>query len=151
MKTGKHYFGMLTEEEQRNFKQACEEVGNDFDYALTRGYNNLYGFIRVNLTWGRTRQGYEYWNEIANSNRTEPPKENHLAQFKRMVLYLFIAFVTICILMAVHTVSYKQGKVDGFNDGADFGTREIQNLMNYNYSKAESIEQCEEMIKQQRK
>lgn len=36
MKTGKHYFGLLTEEEQRNFKEACDETqrAKNFDELM---------------------------------------------------------------------------------------------------------------------
>lgn len=151
MKTGKHYFGLLTREEKANFKKACKNQGVNFDDAMTRCYSNIFGFIRVNLTWGKTKQGYEYWDKIANSKRTEPPNENHLAQFQRMFLYLFITFVAICLLMIAYKAGYDNGRLKGFNEGRDFGTMEVQTLMGYDFAPAESIEQYEEMIKQQRK
>lgn len=141
MKTGKHYYSLLTRKEQSNFKKACKEQWVNFDNAMTRGYNDLFGFIRVNLTWLNTDQSYEYWETIAFSNRTEPPKENHLAQFKRMVLYLFIAFVAICLLMAVHTVSYRQGYDTGYHHGIE----KVDSIVNYEELTPESVEAVQEM------
>ena len=44
MKTGKHYFGLLTEEEQRNFKEACEEQGEDFNAYINKKFESLETF-----------------------------------------------------------------------------------------------------------
>jgi hypothetical protein len=163
MKTGKHYFGLLTDDEQRNFKQACEEQGVNFDDAMTRGYNDLYGFIRINLTWGSTKQGFEYWDKIAGSNHTEQPiekpkktnisyfeDEKPLTTFRLIFVYSIITFVALSLFMIAYKAGYDNGRLKGFNQGVDFGTIEIQNLMGWDAPAAETVEQYEQMIKEQR-
>lgn len=73
MKTGKHYFGLLTEDEQRNFRQACDEQGFEFRRKINIEYHSFSSFICRAFAWSETseNQGYYYWEAIANSNRDE--------------------------------------------------------------------------------
>jgi hypothetical protein len=161
MKTGKHYYGMLTEEEQKNFKDACEEVGNiPFD-ALMESYNmNFEYFISSAFHWRLTKQGIKYWNKIADSNRTEKPKttnisyfedEKPLTTFRLIFIYTIITFVALSLLLIAYKAGYDNGRLKGFNEGRDYGTMEVQTLMGYDFAPAESIQEYENMIKQQRK
>lgn len=168
MKTGKHYFGLLTDEEQRNFKQACEEVGNiSFDYLMESENDDFDSFISSAFRWRVTKQGFKYWDEIANSNQTEQPiekpiekpkttnisyfeDEKPLTTFRLIFIYSIITFVALSLLLIAYKAGYDNGRLKGFNDGRDFGTMEVQTLMGYDFAPAESIEQYENMIKQQR-
>ena len=71
MKTGKHYFGLLTEEEQRNFKQEVDEQVVPFEYMMNANCSSLDALISCAFLWSETKQGRLYWETIANSNRDE--------------------------------------------------------------------------------
>lgn len=152
MKTGKHYFGMLTEEEQRNFKDACEDRRLNFNSMINETYIDFTHFIQRIRPFTGTKQGHLYWFEIITTERTERPKQhnNVLVTFKRIFIYSIITFVALSLLLIAYKAGYDNGRLKGFNDGRDFGTMEVQTLMGYDFAPAESIEQYENMIKTQR-
>lgn len=149
MKTGKHYFGMLTEEEQINFKQACDEQHVDFKELIDSRFANFKSFIEY-IVWSKSSQGYRYWLEVALLNRTEQPY-NNLVTFKRIFIYSMLTLVALSLLMIAYKAGYDKGRLKGFNEGRDYGTMEVQTLMGYDFAPAESIQEYENMIKQQRK
>lgn len=75
MKTGKHYFGLLTEEEQRNFKQACEKLGNiSFETLMRFDWKSFSDFIGSSFRFKYAPKGADYWYNIQHSNRDENRK-----------------------------------------------------------------------------
>lgn len=76
---------------------------------------------------------------------------NNLVTLKRIFIYSIITFITLSLLLIAYKAGYDNGRLKGFNEGRDFGTMEVQTLMGYDFAPAESIEQYENMIKQQRK
>lgn len=165
MKTGKHYFSLLTEEEQRKFKQACEETSytRPFNLVMKTSFKSFHDFIDAIKYWEDTKEGIEYWRKIANSNRTEKPTEKPkttnisyfedekpLTTFRLIFVYSIITFVALSLLMIAYKAGYDNGRLKGFNQGVDFGTIEIQNLMGWDAPAAETVEQYEQMIKEQR-
>lgn len=142
MKTGKHYFGLLTEEEQRNFRQACEEtIGTrPFDEIMTNEYTSFPYFIDSIKYWENTSNGYDYWEEITLSGRTEQPKKN-LATFRLIFIYSVIVFLVMCLLMVIHTASYQQGYKIGYRNGIE----KVDSIVNYEELTTESVEAVQEL------
>ena len=155
MKTGKHYFGLLTEEEQRNFRQACEETGSiSFDYLMESKNDNFDGFISSAFRWKATKQGFEYWDKIASSNREEQPiekpKTTNISYFEEpkpleifsfIFIYSVIVFLVMCLLMVIHTASYKQGYKSGYKHGIE----KVDSIVNYEELTTESVEAVQSM------
>lgn len=65
MKTGKYYFGLLSETEQKRFKANCDE-NPYFEEAILREWDSFNHFINAAFTWYITPEGGLYWSEIAN-------------------------------------------------------------------------------------
>lgn len=139
MKTGKHYFSLLTEEEQRNFKQACEEQTNDLDDKMELIYINFCSFIGSAFYWINTRQGEHYWRNIAESKRDE--KHNGLVTFKRIFIYSIITFVALSLLL----IAYKVGYDNGHNTGYQHGIEKVDSIVNYEELTPESVEAVQSM------
>lgn len=137
MKTGKHYFGLLTEEEQRNFRQACEEQGKDFHWIMNNKFQSFLIFIRGSILFRLTSQGYDYWNEISESNRTKQP----LATFRLIFIYSVIVLLVMCLLMVIHTASYKQGYKIVYRNGIE----KVDSIVNYEELTTESVEAVQEL------
>ena len=163
MKTGKHYFGLLTEEEQRNFKDACEDRRLNFNSMINETYIDFTHFIQRIRPFTGTKQGHLYWFEIITTERTERPiekprttnisyfeDEKPLTTFRLIFIYSIITFVALSLLMIAYKAGYDNGRLKGFNEGRDFGTMEVQTLMGYDFAPAESIQEYENMIKTQR-
>lgn len=70
---------------------------------------------------------------------------------KKLFYASMVLFTVVIACCTCYYVGYYKGRVKGFNDGVDFGTIEIQNLMGWDAPKAESIQEYENMIKKQRK
>ena len=153
MKTGKHYFGLLTEEEQRNFKEACEEQHVDFKELLDSRFANFKSFVQY-IVWSATKQGFEYWDKIASSNRVErhieKPKTTNisyfdepkpLATFRLIFIYSVIVFLVMCLLLVIHTASYQQGYKIGYRNGIE----KVDSIVNYEELTTESVEAVQSM------
>ncbi|MGL4335549.1 MAG: hypothetical protein ACRCST_01555 [Turicibacter sp.] len=141
MKTGKHYFGLLTEEEQRNFRQACSEGACycPFSIIMKKQYENFVHFIN-DIDWFKSSQGYQYWSHIEVSTRTEQPKQP-LATFRLIFIYSLIVFLVMCLLMVIHTASYKQGYKIGYRNGIE----KVDSIVNYEELTTESVEAVQEL------
>lgn len=157
MKTGKHYFGLLTEDEQRNFKEACEEQRDDFNILMGLHYRTFEQFIECGFHWNFTQQGFKYWCEISVSKRDKQPKEKPcielviesikqspkqpLATFRLIFIYSVIVFLVMCLLMVIHTASYKQGYKIGYRNGIE----KVDSIVNYEELTPESIEAVQKL------
>lgn len=141
MKTGKHYFGLLTEEEQRNFKKACEEGAcyTPFSIIMKKQYEDFEFFID-DINWHKSSQGFGYWSDIATSNREQQPKQP-LATFRLIFIYSVIVFLVMCLLMVIHTASYKQGYKSGYRNGIE----KVDSIVNYEELTPESVEAVQEL------
>lgn len=73
MKKGSYYFGLLTDGEKKNYKEAVDILSKkgswDFDKLMDFEFRSLDGFIRWSFILPLTTQGHDYWQNIANSNR----------------------------------------------------------------------------------
>lgn len=62
MKTGAYYFAKLSEKEQGEFRENCD----NFEWLINEEFESFNGFIEAAFFWRNTTQGYDYREEIAN-------------------------------------------------------------------------------------
>lgn len=105
--------------------------------------------VTDNIEFDHNRKTYIEKPKTTNISYFEDEKQ--LTTFRLIFIYSIITFVSLSLLMIAYKAGYDNGRLKGFNEGRDFGTMEVQTLMGYDFAPAESIEQYEEMIKQQRK
>ena len=60
MKKGSEWFKLLSEKEQEEFKENCD----DFEYIMEKECG-FYDFLLSSFIWIETPQGHKYWNEIS--------------------------------------------------------------------------------------
>ena len=60
MKKGSEWFKLLSEKEQQEFKENCD----DFNEAIKNECSFL-TFIAGYFTWEDSPQGWDYWNKIS--------------------------------------------------------------------------------------
>lgn len=140
MKTGKHYFGLLTEEEQRNFKEVCSDRRIVFDFIMNKTYIDLNHFINNIRPFTGTKQGHSYWFEIIEENRTEQPKQP-LATFRLTLIYLAIVYGCLGLLWLVYHIGHQQGYKIGYRNGIE----KVDSIVNYEELTTESVEAVQEL------
>lgn len=98
--TGHYYFNLLSEEEQKQFKENCVNYKNEqhFERYLNVNHDDFYCFLSGNeilnicpFVWAATIQSDSYWRNIANSKYKQPtpePKEPTNSELLTMIVGL---------------------------------------------------------------
>lgn len=64
-----------------------------------------------------------------------------LATFRLIFIYSVIVFLVLCLLMVIHTASYKQGYKSGYKHGIE----KVDSIVNYEELTTESVEAVQEL------
>lgn len=70
MKTGQHYFNLLSAKEQVQFKNNYSkyrlQLRTCYSTFLNQLFENFNCFINASFIWRKTPQKFTYWKKIAN-------------------------------------------------------------------------------------
>lgn len=71
MKTGKEWFNLLSEDEQKRFKENSEiqNIGYNFFEKMNNTYYSFFSFIASGFDWGSSNEGLKYWSKISDRHK----------------------------------------------------------------------------------
>lgn len=76
MKPNRYWYSKLTLIEKLEWRSAMREIGNDQKRYLEKKSFNFYNFIDSSFSWVSTEKGYDYWKNIAYSERSDDKFSN---------------------------------------------------------------------------
>jgi len=68
MKKGSYWFSFLSEKEQKEFQENCDNSSHKFKEQMNWESDNFDFFISGAFNWNEIPQGVTYWYEISKRN-----------------------------------------------------------------------------------
>jgi hypothetical protein len=68
MKKGSYWFSFLSEKEQKEFRENCDNTQYNFETQTNWENEKFWWFISGAFMFDKTPQGHSYWEEISNRN-----------------------------------------------------------------------------------